>query len=505
MHSFTESGMAMNILIGLFALAFPLPMLFLFFRNYKKMPAVYNEENISSREFWMFIGSLIIFLSALFIISVTSVPVYNKIFNTNIADPADREFTYNKVMVLVAMVIGLLTAVAQYFKYKQTNREIFLKKIAVPLITAIIISILLAIFYPVEYNKQGAGFVAAIYLTIFAVIFSALANAGYIWSVLKGNWKAAGGAIAHTGFAIMILGMLISSANKKVVSDNRKTGLFISFGKDPDGKHTEDPLENLTLIKSVPTQMFGYTVTYIGDSAAKEKTRSFYKLQVERRDSSKKITEQFVLTPDVYKMKDNNISSNPDIKHYTSYDVFTYISSLSDKNSTEDTAQYKMHEVKIKDTVFYSAGYFILNSVLKNPDNEKFHFKPTDTALVADITVHSNDSLSYKAYPLLSVSNFDINYVDDTLFAKNLHFRFAGISKENHFKIGLKESTVLSDFITLKAYVFPYINLVWIGLIIMAAGFILSITRRLKANLWISAIALTFVIAGLFYMFLIAN
>jgi cytochrome c-type biogenesis protein CcmF len=128
-HSFTEAGMAMNILIGLFAFAIPIPMFILFFKNHKQMPSVYKEENISSREFWMFIGSLIIFLSALFIIAVTSVPVYNKIFNTNIADPQDREFTYNKVMVLVAVIIGLLTAASQYFKYKHTDKKYFLKKL----------------------------------------------------------------------------------------------------------------------------------------------------------------------------------------------------------------------------------------------------------------------------------------------------------------------------------------------------------------------------------------
>lgn len=505
-HSFTEAGMAMNILIGLYVLAFPVPMLILLFKNYSKIPAIQKEENISSREFWMFIGSLIIFLSAIFIIAVTSVPVYNKVFNLNIADPEDREFTYNKVMILVAVIIAMLTAVTQYFKYRQTNKKYFLKKIFIPLAAAIILTVSIIIFYPVAYIKQGAGFFVALYLGIFTAIFSAIANAAYIWSILKGNFKVAGAAFAHTGFALMLLGMIISSANKKTISDNRKTGLFISFGKDPDGKHTEDPLENLTLLKKVPTQMSDYWITYNGDSSGKEKTRTFYKLNVERKDpATKMITEKFDLMPDVYLMKDNNISSNPDIKHYLFHDVFTYISSLSDKKSVEDTAQFKLHEIKLKDTVFYSQGYFILNEVLKNPNNERFHFKPTDTSLVAEIIVHSKDSTSYKAYPALSVSNFDINYTDDTIFAKNLYFRFNGISKENKFKIGLKESDMLTDFITLKAYVFPYINLVWVGLIIMAAGFMLSIINRTKAKPVIAAIALIGVTAALFYMFLMAN
>ncbi len=218
-HSFTEAGMAMNILIGMYVLAIPVPMFILFFKSYKQMPAVYKEEDISSREFWMFIGSLIIFLSALFIIAVTSVPVYNKLFNTNIADPQDREFTYNKVMILVAVIIGLLTAVSQYLKYKQTDKKYFLKKIAIPFSIAFALTIFIAFAYPIEFIKHGAGFLGAIYLGVFATIFSAVANASYLWSVLKGNLKAGGAAIAHTGFAIMIVGMLISSGNKKVISD----------------------------------------------------------------------------------------------------------------------------------------------------------------------------------------------------------------------------------------------------------------------------------------------
>ena len=505
-HSFTEAGMAMNILIGLFALAIPIPMFILFFKNASKMPAVYKEENISSREFWMFIGSLIIFLSAIFIIAVTSVPVYNKIFGSNIADPQDREFTYNKVMVLVAVIIGLLTAASQYLKYKNTDKKYFLKKIAIPFSVAVIITILMAVFYPIEFIKQGPGFLGAIYLAIFASIFSAFANASYLWSILKGNLKAGGAAIAHTGFALMIVGMLISSGNKKVISDNRKTGLFMQFDKDPKGRSSEDPLENLTLLKMVPTRMANYLVTYTGDSSAvKEKNRSFYKLSVEKTDDDGKVSENFELTPDVYRMKDNNLSSNPDIKHYLFHDVFTYISSLSDRSSVVDTAKFNLHEIKMGDSIFYSKGYMILNDVLKNPNNNKFHFKPTDTALVADITVYSNDSTSYKAYPALTINNFEVNYVDDTVFAKNLYLKLAGLNQDGKFKIAVKESDIPADFLTLKAYIFPYINLVWLGLIIMAAGFIVTIARRAKLKPLYTAVALIAVTAGLFYMFLLAN
>ena len=227
---------------------------------------------------------------------------------------------------------------------------------------------------------------------------------------------------------------------------------------------------------------------------------------VEKKDfSNGKVLENFELTPDVYKMKDNNLSSNPDIKHYLFHDVFTYISSLSDRSSVVDTAQFKLHEIKLGDSIFYSKGYMVLNDILKNPDNKRFHFKPTDTALVADITVFSRDSTSYKAYPVLSINNFEINYKDDTVFAQNLYLKLVGITQQNKFKIAVKESDIPADFLTLKAYVFPYINLVWLGLIIMAAGFIVSIIRRAKVKPLFAAAALIAVTAGLFYMFLLAN
>ncbi len=505
-HSFTESEMSMNVLIGIYVVIISLPVLIMFFINYKKIPSIQKEENLSSREFWMFIGAVIFFLASLFIISITSLPVFNKLFGTKYADPPDREFTYNKVLVLVAFIIGLLTAASQFLKYKGTAKNYFIKKISVPASISLIIIIALLFFYPIEFSKKGQGFLIAIYMALFASIFSVIANAAYLKTVLKGNVKAGGAAIAHLGFALMITGMLISSGNKKVISDNRKTGLFLPFDKDPNGRDQNDPMENLTLLRNVPTQMSNYVVTYLTDSQAKEKNRIFYKIHFQKKDSTTGlVAEDFMLSPDSYKMKDNNLSSNPGTRHYFTHDIFTYVSTISVKNDQADTASFSIHTMSLKDTIFFSKGFFILNGILKNPDNERFHFGPTDTALVADVTVYNKDNTSQKAYPALAVSNQQINFIDDTLVRQNLFLRFAGLAAGNKFKIGIKESEIRSDFITLKAYVFPYINLVWAGLLIMAAGFIISIARRAKAANYIMLLSVVVVIAGLFYMFFIAN
>ena len=67
-HAFTGEGITRGHLQFL-VLSFAVPALLIFFRRYKHIPFVQKEEEASSREFWMFVGSLVLFLSALSIIS----------------------------------------------------------------------------------------------------------------------------------------------------------------------------------------------------------------------------------------------------------------------------------------------------------------------------------------------------------------------------------------------------------------------------------------------------
>ncbi len=36
------------------------------------------------------------------------------------------------------------------------------------------------------------------------------------------------------------------------------------------------------------------------------------------------------------------------------------------------------------------------------------------------------------------------------------------------------------DFIVLKALIFPYINVLWLGIVVMIVGFVMSIRQRMK-------------------------
>ncbi len=521
-HAFTETGedisfsifgklfvfKAMNGLILSFLLTFVGLAFYLFFKNYKKIPTIHKEESSNSREFWMYIGSLVFFLTSIFIIAKTSVPVLNKIIpSLKIAPPEDVEFSYNKIILLIAILLGLLTAITQYLKYKDTSAKYLLKKIAIPFIISAVLFAIISFVYPFTFDKHGVGFLVAIYVAMFAVLFSAISNAAYIWTVQKGKILKAGSPVAHAGFMIMLIGMLISSANKKIISSSNINGITLpANGKDPMTKQADNPTENLTLLRQVPATLMDYKVTFLHDSAGNEKGRKFYELAFNRIDKlTNKSTEKFTLYPDIYLMKDNNMSSNPDTKSYLFKDIFTYVSYAPNKDGAQDTAQFKELLIGIGDTAFYSNGYMTLTNIDKNISADKVFNTGKSITLTANVKITSKDSMHYYAKPKIIADSLGIIHEDDTVYAQNMFLQFVGIADKGKIKLGIKESDKLIDFVTIKAYVFPFINLVWLGLIIMAAGILLSMLQRGNFTKMQAGIILWGGIAFVFYMFLIAN
>jgi cytochrome c-type biogenesis protein CcmF len=472
-HAFVENGMNLQLII--FLLVFLVPALILFITRFKNIPHIVKEESSYSREFWMFIGALVLFLAALVITWQTSfTPIYNKIAGKTSAMPEDPEFAYNKIQVFVAIVIGALTAVTQYLRYKDTPKGVFLKKIWLPTGIAALLAVLVSIFGGFEFYKHGAGFLGAIHLALFASIYAIVANTAYIWEGLNGKLKAAGASIAHVGFGLMLLGILISSAKKDTLSKNN--GILLPF----DPKTKEKPTENLTLIKGLRTDMGRYWTSYErSDSTSENGNITYFKINFE----NKKTGEQFSLYPNLIRNTKGaeGFSNNPDSKHYLSRDIFSYISYASTMDREPDTIQFHKYQVKVKDTLYYSNGYMVLNKVSINPAGTRYPVNPADTMVVADISVVSRDSMRYRATPAIFWKGADSRLVYDTIFAQNLAIGFTGVNNNDHtLELQVKESARMVPFVALKVYEFPHINLLWLGTVIMIVGFIMSIRRRIQ-------------------------
>jgi cytochrome c-type biogenesis protein CcmF len=468
-HAFTGSGL--NWQLRAFVFVFLAPSLFLYVQRYKSIPFIAKEENSYSREFWMFIGSLVLFMSAMFIILFTSLPVVNKLLNTNLTVGTEVEFFYNRIQIFVAIVLGLLTAVTQYLRYRDTRRPIFFKNILPATVFSLVIAVAISLFGNIDYDRFGIGFLAAIHLAIFAGVYAAVANAGYIWKGLNGKLKAAGASVAHVGFGLMLVGILISSSKEQVLSMNTINPL--NFAPESKQKGTE----NMTLFKGIKTDMGKYWVTYKADSSDEFDKKKYFHIEVEKKDNGKK----FVLVPDVIKNTkgQEGSSANPDAKHYWNYDIFSYIS-YAESEDSKDTAQFKLHPMEPGDTVYYSNGLMVLEKVTPNPVTEKFSFRKDDTAIMAELKIYTSEGKQFSANPIFYVKNNLVQYHLDTVFSEGLAIGLSQIIDNKRIGISVKESSRITPFIALKVLQFPFINLVWLGTVLMVTGFVMSIVRRAK-------------------------
>ncbi|MET3877510.1 cytochrome c biogenesis protein CcsA [Chitinophaga sp. OAE865] len=490
-HSFTDMGMTAQLLFSM--LVFTVPSIALLIIRRKEIPSVKKEENSYSREFWLFVGSLILLIAGIQITFTTSIPVWNKLlsvtglkslFNMNdIAPPSDSIFHYNKIQIWIAIVLGVLTAIVQYMRYKDTPRGEISKKLLVPTVVTLLLTGLVAWKGTITYDKYGAGFLTAIYLMLFASIYAIVGNFFYIFSGLKGKLKNAGASVAHIGFGMVLLGVLISSAKMEVISLDRMKmlgdGIFTKESK-------QNPRENIMLPKDVPVEMGEYHVTYTGDSVAQGDPKTYYVVHYEKKDKQTgKALERFTLYPDAFvNKKENALSSNPASRHYLTRDIFTYVSAAPnrDEAAQADTTPYVTHEMKQGDSVFFSKGFIVLKGLNTNPQSRNYVPQSGDLAVGAELEVYTQTDDHFKLQPIYFIRDSSYQYsVEDTLAPLNLNVRFSKIMPaENKIELKIKEATSFNDYIVMKALIFPYINVLWLGIVVMIVGTAMSIFQKVR-------------------------
>lgn len=472
-HAFTGEGGSFKVHILTFLLIFLLPALLLFFMRYKAIPALQKEEKGSSREFWMFIGSLVFFLAAIVIIGKTSLPVVNLLFGSKLAPPEDPEFSYNSIQVYVAVIVGLLTAITQYFKYKETPSSYFWKKILIPTVIAIVAATAILAFGNVNYIKKGPVFQASIWMATACAVYAIVANIGYIWLGVKGKLRLSGGSIAHAGFGMVLLGILISSAKKEVLSNN--------IGGIPAPLAPgENPRENLTLVQGLTVDMGKYTLTYEGDSMHPKKQQWYYKIHFKSKDGK----EDFVLKPNAFVNYKGNegLMANPSSKHYWDHDVFTYITSLPNPDKNKDTATFRSFTSRGGDSIFYSRGYISLNGLQSTDSLPKDLFGENGKLYEVPLKVFAKTGSIYSLTARLAIAKGQPVSIPDTVTAENLIISLQKINADNSFDLAIKESSAIEKYVTLKAYKFPYIYLLWAGVGITALGIFISMAHRIRTN-----------------------
>jgi len=406
-HAFTEMGLGLQLVM--FIGVFTALGAWLWASRYKGVPDIKGEESASSREFWMFIGSLVLFFSAVLITGATSLPVYNKIMQffkpgfigAALEDPIAH---HNRYQLWIAVFIGLLSGIAQFLRYNERNWSSHAKKFGLHMGIAVVGAGILTVLNAAWIDMRAWQ----LYVMLFAAMFTFTANLDYIVSVIKGNVKLASSAVSHLGFAILALGILSTGLGKEWISSN-------SFAMDGliEGMGAQEEQKNILLLKDAPMPIkAGYEATYERDTVERQ-TRTFT-VRFKRRDSSGNYTgEEFVLHPNV--MYDRQFSkivaSNPSTKHYWDHDIFTHVSSLPKAEldpefakQQEDSLKFVPYEAMVGDTIFTKKHYLVVEGLTKAPKHHDYQAQNGDLAFGLNLSVHAlDDPKAYTVEPMLYV------------------------------------------------------------------------------------------------------
>ncbi len=419
-----------------------------------------SEDNVSSREFWMFIGSLMLVLSAVQILVGTSKPVFNKIFGTNMVPPEDVIGYYNLYQMPIAIAIAVLMAVTQFFRYRNTPDK---GKLATEILVTAGISVMLTVGGIFLFGITNPVYV----IFMLAGIYAFFANLSYLVIYVR-KIKLAGSSIAHMGFGLMLLGVLVSSAKKQVITADF-SGQMGNF--DETARR-----ENMLLIKDEPTRLGDFMVTYLGDSTDVDDI--YFKVHYESLDGQ----EKFTLMPNTQINEDmGGILPNPDTRHYLTYDVYTHITSLpkplTDSIPWENVKEYTVEK---GDSIVTTNGTVYFTGV-EQGDGQSIGLKNT-TLAKAILKIKRGNTL-IDAAPLFGINANTYFSIREEVAEAGLRFGFEirpTLGGEPKAVLEISETKPQPKFIVMKGIVFPYINFLWLGTVMMVLGFALATWNRLE-------------------------
>jgi len=458
-------------------LAIPVVLLIV---RWKELPITNKDEETYSREFWMFIGALVITVACIQVIFSTSVPVFNAAFGTNFAPPIDAIKYYNQWQAPFAILVTFISGFSQFLKYKRTDPRKFYSSLVASIVFSLVIT-------------AGFAYITSVYsnlmyiLLTFSCVFAVLSNSRILVQAFGGKKKLVGAAVAHIGFALLLLGALVAAATNKPISLNSSNFIPVK-----DFEKAEKPGENIVLYKNEPKKMGRYTITYTRDTAIAPNT--FYTLNFKVYDEKTgKVKEDFNLNPHVQANEKMGLIASPDTKHYLTYDIYTHITSAP---LEEDDHGHEAHEghteeenykaprivtVSAGDTVHTSSGVLTVKSLNNKPVAKDLALSPDDLAVGLPLEIDVSGKI-YRTEPIFLVkgnNTFDFARNIDDL---GMRVRFTRILPEqNKVELHIYEKPQQAkDWVVFKSIEFPYINLYWLGTIVMVIGFLISIFRRQK-------------------------
>ncbi|KXX71482.1 cytochrome c biogenesis protein CcsA [Flammeovirga sp. SJP92] len=520
-HSFTDLGLSGQLL--LYLVFFTTIALVLFFVRWSEMPKDKDEPSVYSSEFWFFIGATTLTLMSFQVLVPTSIPAWNALVSnfgiqSNIAPPADAVAFYTKFQLWFAVAVAIVSGTTQYFFWVRIDKKNIWNTLSIPYVATLIGAAAIIVL--------GNVYQPTYIILLTASIFSLVANIQVLIQYTKLKLSISGGAVSHIGAALMLLGILSSSGFEKVVSLNLSGRIYNSEFPEEMNK------ENVLLFRGQPKKMDRYLLTYKGPRLTsrdipgyfdKEKVRAkindpyhaivmedlisngetiakagdeiqiyneniYY--EIEYTDEKGK---SFSLFPRVQDNEQMGPIPSPDIASFWNKDMYTHITNLAVDEEEIEWSEEEALNMSLGDTIFLNDYVVIFDGVKPLEKAPGYVIKEEDVALQANlrVLVGNGRSIDLKpSYILTKVKrmgmggvteDWDAGIISDTNRELGLRVALKEIKpKENKFVFSAE--TTQKDWVIMKAVEKPFINLLWIGTILLTIGTIISTVRRFKMS-----------------------
>lgn len=437
-HSFVDPGYFAYLLLLIFMGTFIVlgGGLLIYRWNYLKQITP-PQNNLLSREFALFTGSVVLGASALVTFLGTSAPIFGKSIQI--------EF-YNEMNLPLGILIGLINGLSLLVKWKSSDGKELLKK-SVFSLSASIVATIIMVFAGVRDFKMV--------LFAFASSFAFFVNAEIAFKILRRNLEKAGAYVAHMGLALLFIGVIASSKYDKSIDVN--------------------------LVKGEPADVFGYKLIFTGYSPTQD-GKYLFNILIEK-DGKK-----YKASPVMYYSEYNQgIMRNPDIVPFITKDIYISPISYDDGSSTHSDGQ--TFQLKKGETIKYGESEIEFVAFDIPADAMQKMMSGGDFEIGARLVVKNYGS-RYEVEPKYGIRNGE--KLNDPVEIKeaNLVINLVSISANDKmvtlqiepFKVERQQQEIKREILAVTASIKPFVGLVWLGTVIIVAGFFISMLRRLKES-----------------------
>ncbi|MCS7082873.1 MAG: cytochrome c biogenesis protein CcsA [Bacteroidetes bacterium] len=473
-HSFVDLGLYNQLLLWILSVVGL--GLGLFAYRFRELPKSSREPRLLSREFLLFLGAMALSATAMVIIVGTSTPILGRLFRENPAPP-DAHF-YNNWTLPLAIVIGLLIGLGQLLWWHRTEPRRISRLVFGPFMLAAAAAAL---------ALWGAGVQELSYLLlVFASAFAFFANVWVLMRLFRGNPRLAGGAVAHLGVALMLVGIVASSGYDQVLVPPGE-GILLGNPEDPHVAHRDARPKHFQLYLGESKQAQGYRIAYTGRRTEPRRGETFYRIEI--TDPKGRLA---VLEPSAYKSRNGQAIQHPDVASFWTHDL--YVAVVPDWMLRSEEDDSTRHRFLLRRGEAERIGdyeiRFLRFRVLKAPEPMRAEgelrlpegLRPEDVDIAVAAAVEVRNRTSGQSRTLEPVYLILKDRTQRFLAAQvadwNVMVRFEGMRVEQGQAELVVEGLAQPPWVLVEVHRKPFIGLLWLGTLVLMLGFSMAILRR---------------------------